>query len=103
MATGQISITLDEEHKKQVQRFKRMNGLKSDSGTISLLIHRGLSCTCSNGNNRGGVRVKQLTSTGDTQPDCFGEIGSGHCNACKYADLCAERYWELNPMTKQNK
>lgn len=103
MATSQISITISTDDKKHAQRFKRVNGILSNSATYAFLIHRGLSCTCSSGNNRGGVGVKQRTSIGKRPPSCFGKVGQGNCITCRYGDLCINDFVEKTKKTKQNK
>jgi hypothetical protein len=82
MSSKQKSVSIDEDQKIEILKYMKINGIKYFSTGIYSLIHKGLNCRCSNGNNGGGVQKNQNVSSGKKTPVCFGNPGDGDCQIC---------------------
>jgi len=50
MSSNQKSVSIDENQQIEIERYMEFTGIKTFSGGIHSLIHKGLNCRCSTGN-----------------------------------------------------
>ena len=94
MSTKQKSVSIDDEQKIEIFKYMEYHGIKSFSGGIHSLIHRGLRCKCSISNHGGGVSDKEKVSNAEKKqiPKCIGKPGDGFCEKCNYTTKCANMF-----------
>jgi hypothetical protein len=84
MSSNQKSVSMDEDQQIEILKYMRINGIKYFSTAVYSLIHKGLNCRYSNGNNGGGVQKNQNASSKKKLPVCFGNPGDGDCQICDF-------------------
>ena len=94
MSTKQKSISIDNSQKIEIIKYMEFHGIKSFSGGVHSLIHRGLKCKCSIRNHGGGVLDKKNISSAKKIPipECIGNPGHGFCEKCDYTIECAKKF-----------